>query len=474
MNLTLEDVLAIPHSEQTNMEGLRRKMKVGISTDSRTTSRGDVFFALRGEKFDGHLFVSQAFERGAIAAVVDERALTSSNPMVIVPDTTKALGHLAHRHRKKFSIPFIAIAGSNGKTTTKDMIGDVLSTQFSVLKTEGNLNNHIGVPQTLFRLQKKHDVAVIEMGTNHPGEMSYLCGIVKPSHGLVTNIGHEHLEFFGDLHGVANEEGVLFDELRSRGTAFVNIDDPMIARKARKFPRKVSYGLRKQPVHVLGKFMGIDEKARCTFSVRVRGKKEFVIRLSVPGKHLGSNALAAVAVGSAFKVPLVRIQKSLERFTTSSKRMEVFTVGGVTILNDTYNANPDSMIAALETLQAMRTDGKRIAVLADMLELGARAELEHRSVGSVTNTCADCLVTYGPNARFMYEASRITLKFHYDQKNVLSEYVAELATPGDVILVKGSRGMRMEDVVIFLCERLSLNRSMISSSRTKKISQLAE
>lgn len=457
--LTLEDVFTIPHKARKRVEGLRLDTRISISTDSRTTSRGDVFFALRGETFDGHIFVNEAFERGAILAVVDERAPVDSRPAVVVRDTTVALGQLARRHRKKFSIPFVAIAGSNGKTMTKDMVGAVLSRKFSVLKTEGNLNNHIGVPQTLFRLHDRHRVAVIELGTNHPGELAYLCDIVEPTHGLITNIGREHLEFFSDLEGVANEEGTLFDALGRRGTAFINVDDSLIVRRARAVCRKVTYGFAKKPVHVRGTLLSIDDKARASLAIRVRGKREFFVRLAVPGKHIGANAIAAAAVGSAFRVPLSEIQKSLERFRGTSKRMEVFTIGGVTLLDDTYNANPDSMVAALETLQAMRTDGKKIAVLADMLELGDRTEELHRSIGLVTDACTDYLVTFGSGARFIHESSSVGMKFHYERKNVLSEYLAELVSPGDVVLVKGSRRMKMEDVVLFLRERLSRNRA---------------
>lgn len=465
--LTLEDVLAIPHSAAKSIEGLQLKRKVGISTDSRTTTRGDVFFALHGEKFDGHAFIARAFERGAILAVIDEHAATDAQPVVVVRNTTVALGQLAHRHRKKFAIPFIAIAGSNGKTITKDMVGSVLSRKFSVLKTEGNLNNHIGVPQTLFRLHDRHDVAVIELGTNHPGELSYLCDIVEPTHGLITIIGREHLEFFSDLNGVAKEEGALFDALAARGTAFVNVDDPLIMQKGKRLRRKITYGFAKKPIHVRGTLLKIDDKARCSLGIHVRGNKEFFVRLKIPGKHLGTNALAAAAVGSAFRVPLRDIQKSLEQFTGTARRMEVLHVGGVTILNDTYNANPDSMVAALETLQAMRADGKKIAVLADMLELGTHTEEEHRAVGQLTDRCTDYLLTYGSSARFIHETSRLARKFHYDQKNILSEYLAELVSPGDVVLIKGSRGMKMEDVVLFLRERLSATRN-ISTGRSVK------
>lgn len=457
MTLTIADIMAIPRIGAKNIETLPVKLAIGISTDSRTVKRGDAFVAIRGEKFDGHTFVPQAFERGAVVAIVDKQADVKQfgeKPIIVVTETTKGLGQLAKLYRKKFTIPFIVIAGSNGKTTTKDMVGEILSSKFSVVATEGNMNNHIGVPLTLFRVQKKHDIAVLELGSNHFGELAYLCDIVQPTHGLVTNIGREHLEFFGNLNGVAQEEGTVFDAVRAAGTGIVNVDDPFLMKRAKTLKRKITYGFTNTAARVRGTFLGLDTKARPSFSVKIRGKKGMTVRLPVPGKHLAANALAAVAVGYTMDVPLNDIRRRLERFTSPSKRMEVVTVGGVTIINDTYNANPDSMVAALETLRAMQTKGKKIAVLADMLELGDRAEREHRALGPLVNQCADFLLTYGFHARCIYEESTLGMKFHYDQKNVLSEYVAELVSPGDVVLVKGSRGMNMEDVVVFLRERL--------------------
>lgn len=459
MKLTIDDVLFLEHKGAYNVENLKRRNVVGVSTDSRTLKRGNVFFAIRGEKFDGHEFVGKAFENGAVVAVVDESAVDNSDffpskPLLVVKDTTKALGQLALRHRKKFTIPFVAVAGSNGKTTTKDMLAAVLGRKFTVLKTEGNLNNHIGVPQTLFRLGRQHDIAVVEIGTNHIGEISYLCDIVQPTHGLITNIGHEHLEFFGGLKGVAEEEGALFTSLGKNGTGFVNADDPWVVRKGKKLRRKTTYGFTGRNVHVHGKFLGINERACAAFSVKMRGGKEFPIQLSVPGKHVASNALAAAAVGAMFKIPAKAVQRALKNFPSSRKRMEIHTTSGVTIIDDTYNANPGSMRAALETVKAMRCSGKKILVLADMLELGHSSEEEHRRIGTAVKNAGDYLLTYGSLAQRIYEEADVKMKFHYEQKNVLSEYLSELVSPGDIVLVKGSRGMKMEDVVTFLLERL--------------------
>ena len=461
MKLTVDDVLSLDHVRTMNVAGVKRTQRLEVSTDSRTAKPGSVFFAIRGEKFDGHQYIDEAFEAGAVIAVVDQRCdpgVLRNRPAVVVNDATAALGQLANRYRRKFSIPVLAIAGSNGKTTTKDMVADVLSEKYSVLKTEGNHNNHIGVPQTLFRMAKNHDVAVLELGTNHPGELARLCTIVEPTHGLITNIGREHLEFFRDLEGVAKEESSLFDSLAPSGTAFVNADDAGVAAKAKKLRKRVTYGFGRNRVRVHGRFLALDENGRGSLSVRARGKRGFLVQLSVPGRHLVGNALAASAVGLALRVSPKSIQTSLRRFSASSKRMEVRIVRGVTIIDDTYNANPESMLAALETLHSMHSRGKKIAVLADMLELGKQSMREHQAVGE--NVGVDCLLTFGRYARAIHESASAKTKFHYDQKNVLSEYLAELVTPGDIVLVKGSHGMAMEDVVTFLVERLNQRQRM--------------
>ena len=458
MSVAVADLRAAGVVRSANMEGLRVKSFPGVSTDSRTVRQGELFFALRGEKFDGSAFVAGAFARGAACAVVDEAADTSAfalRPHVVVKDTTKSFGLLARNYRRSFAIPVLAVAGSNGKTTTKEMITSVLGTAFSVLGTEGNLNNHIGVPQTLFRLRKKHEVAVVEVGTNHFGELRYLCGVLEPTHGVITNIGHEHLEFFGDLDGVAKAEGELFGGLGASGTAFVNLDDPRIGRLAAKTKKKVTYGFTGKNASVRGLRAEVDAKGCARFSVKAKGKKEFRIELSTPGKHGMSNALAAAAIGLSLGVPAGKISKALGKFTAVGKRMEVVRSGGVTILNDTYNANPDSVIAALETLDAMKCKGKKIVILADMLELGAASRDAHGLVGrKIRSLGLPNLLTYGPEAEAINRAAGCDVNLHYDQKNVLSEYAAELVGRGDVVLVKGSRGMKMEDVVTFLKERL--------------------
>jgi UDP-N-acetylmuramoyl-tripeptide--D-alanyl-D-alanine ligase len=466
MNLTLSDCLKISHLAVIDVTGHEKQNFTGVSIDSRTIEQGNLFLAIRGEKFDGHNFVTAAIRTGAAAVIVDRQwvennaALMASLavPRLVVENTTVALGALARVYRRKFRIPVLAIGGSNGKTTTKEMIHAVLGKKYRVLSTQGNLNNHIGVPQTLFRLVRSHRAAVIEMGTNHAGEIRALCQIAEPTHALITNIGREHLEFFGSVAGVVKAETELFDWLKERrkrkAIVFVNKDNGQLVKKAKGL-KSLSYGL-KAPADVRGTVMGFDQKGRAKLRIRSKGKSGFDVQLSVPGHHNVVNALAAATIGLAFRVPTKKIQSALQSFSTPGKRMEELNISGFTVFNDTYNSNPDSVLAALQTMKSFAAKGKRIAVLADMLELGASAEKEHKYIGSIVSRYGvEYLLTYGELSRFTSAESRTKFKAHYEQKNMLAEYLAELLTPGDVVLIKGSRAMKMEDIVTFLKERFS-------------------
>ena len=462
MNLKPSDILKLEHASAFNFESINVRSFKGVSTDSRTVKAGELFFALRGEKFDGHKFVIDAFKAGAACAVVDifaDRREYLNKPVLIVQNSTKAFGSLASLYREKFQIPIIAIAGSNGKTSTKEMTAKVLGTKYKVLSTAGNLNNQIGVPQTLFRLRSKHEVAVVEIGTNHFGEIKYLCDILHPTHGLITNIGSEHLEFFKNTKGVARAEGELFDYLKDKLKAFVNADEEFILKKADKINDKIFFGFNVSAVNVFGKMNSIDATGCATFKVKPSKKNEFSVKLSVPGIHTMKNALAAATIGLEFGVSEAKIARALNQFRSVNKRTEVLKFRSVTIINDTYNANSDSMVSAFETIEAIRCKGKKILILGDMLELGNSSISEHKKVGkAIAQSKCDYLLTYGKMSKYIHENSSVKMKYHYNQKNVLAEFAVELISKGDLILVKGSRGMKMEDVVIFLSERLKRGR----------------
>ncbi len=458
MKLTARDIDRLELLEFRSRELLREPL-TGVSTDSRMVGRGELFVALRGPQYDGHRFLREAVAGGARAVMVDVKGSAGDVPPVpclVVEDTLRGLASLARLHRDKFSLPVLAVGGSSGKTTTKEMLASVLRRRYRVLSTEKNYNNQVGVPKTLFRLGKEHDVAVVEIGSNHPGELAPLCQMLAPTHGLLTNIGTEHLEFFGSLEGVSAEEGVLFETLaRNGGTAFVNSDDKRVAALARRCRRTVRYGFRARNAFVRGKALELDDRACARFEwIGGRLRKHVAVRLAVPGRHQAINALAAIAVGLNFGVPAGEAVSALECFSAPDKRMAVLNLGGVTVLNDTYNANPDSTIAALEALASMKIRGKKIAVLADMLELGAAEAGEHRRVGEAAGRLGlDCVLTYGERARGIHDAVRGPFAVHYDQKNVLAEYLLELIGPGDAVLLKGSRGMAMEDLLEFLAQR---------------------
>ncbi len=458
MKLTARDIDRLDLQEVRFRERLTEPL-TGVSTDTRTVGRGELFVALRGAQFDGHRFLREAVGRGAGALMVDREGSGGDLPPVpclIVDDTMRGLASLARLHRDRFSIPVLAVGGSSGKTTTKDMIAAVLLRRYRVLSTEKNYNNQVGVPQTLFRLAKDHDVAVVEIGTNHPGELASLCAMLAPTHGLLTNIGAEHLEFFSSLDGVAAEEGVLFNDLARRGgTAFVNADDRRVVESARGCRTAVRYGFRARRAAVRGRALGLDGQARAHFEFTGgRMRKSAAAHLRVPGRHQGLNALAAAAVGVTFRIPAAEIVSALESFAGTDRRMAVLDLDGITVLNDTYNANPDSMVAALETLASMNVRGKKIAVLADMLELGSAEAGEHRRVGEAASRLGiDYVLTYGARAQGIHNAVRGPFAAHYDQKNVLAEYLLELVGPGDAVLLKGSRGMSMDDILEFLTQR---------------------
>ncbi len=476
MNLRLSDILRINFTNIYIPDDHRAFLFKGVSIDTRTLTKGSIFFAIRGEKIDGHVFVNNAIKKGASAVVVDDKFFKTikndtksirsflSVPVIIVRDTVKAFGELANIYRNKFNIPVIAVAGSNGKTTTKDMIASVLSEKYKVLSTEGNLNNQIGVPLTLFRLNEKHEIAVVEIGTNHFGEIKYLCKILEPTHGVITNIGNEHLEFLKSITGVKKEEGALFDYLlkvKGKKTAFVNTDDETIVGIARKLKNKIRYGIENQKSDV--RLLNEKSNGQGKYKFDVYSKKNnsnFSVSLKISGRHNMLNALAASAIGLNFKVPSKNIKKALESFKPSSKRMEVISIGKVTIINDAYNANLDSMLCALETLKNIKSSGKKVIVLADMLELGKASQKHHNLVGEAITRISEevqtpiILLTFGNMAKYIHKAANLTKKFHYKDKSLLKNKLNSIVSGNDVLLVKGSRGMKMEDVVESIIKKL--------------------
>jgi UDP-N-acetylmuramoyl-tripeptide--D-alanyl-D-alanine ligase len=430
-----------------------------VAIDSREITEGAIFVALKGERTDGHCYIVAAFEKGASWAMVSREwyeAEGSPEPpagkgFIVVRDPVAGLQELSIRYRNTFSVPVIAIGGSNGKTTTKEMVASVLGTEYRVSVSKGNRNNHLGVPLTLLQLRQDTDVAVVEVGINHPGEMALLAGMVRPTHALLTNIGHEHLEFLLDLDGVAAAETELFDSVGHHGgTVFVNVDDPRLLASGVAISGSCFYGMSDYPDRSCwATAMSVERDGRLSFLLTSPAGAERVI-LNFTGRHNVINAVAAASVGLHFGLSLSRIREGLEALVPAPgwKRLEVLDVAGLRILNDTYNANSDSMRLAIDALCDMPCEGRRVAVLADMLELGAAGDVEHERIGRYLHgRGVDKLFTLGQQARLICRANPNSCRGHFESHEALLGALSGELHDGDVVLFKGSRGMQLERVV---------------------------
>ena len=438
-----------------------------ISTDSRTISNGDLFVALQGERFDGHEFVPAALAQGAVGAIVhDEYRLPEGKGVKASPgsrigpflfgvrDPLFAYQQLATRHRSRFDIPVVAVTGSNGKTTTKEMVASVLAQRWRTLKTEGNFNNRIGVPHTLFRLTVRHRAAVIEMGVDQQGQTTRLCEIARPTIGVITNIGPDHLEFFGSMEGSAQAKAELLDLLPPDGTAILNADDPYFDYLASRTQcRVVSFGLSGR-ADVRATNVESDARKGTSFHLLLPGKsRHTAVSIKVHGMHNVTNALAAAAVGLSLNFSGATIAQGLARFRPAAMRSQIVAHHGVQIINDCYNANPASMKAALELLAHWSPVRERVAVLGDMLELGRDSRRLHREVGQVLPSMSlSRLVACGELGRDIAEGARQagmpnSSIVELPDAAAAAEWLRKTVRQGDVVLVKASRGMKMEQIV---------------------------
>ncbi|MDI7258701.1 MAG: UDP-N-acetylmuramoyl-tripeptide--D-alanyl-D-alanine ligase [Thermodesulfobacteriota bacterium] len=448
------------------LQGKEDAVFEGISTDSRTVAGGSLFIALKGPRFDGHHYAIEALEKRAGGVVIEESKSGDirwngyrSQAVIAVKDTLHALGEIARDRRRKFGIPVVALTGSNGKTTTKEMISACLETTFPILKTKGNLNNLIGLPLTLLNLTGKERIVVLEMGMNVPGEIRRLTEIAEPDVGLITNIQKAHLEGMGSLEKIKEEKGALFRGMRKDGSIIVNQDDPRVVSLAEEFPgQKILFGI-DQTADVMAREICLKGSEGTSFILILEGE-EAEISLPLLGRHFVPNALSAIATASLFGVGLEKAKEALERFRPFLMRMEIISLeGGKTLINDAYNANPNSMELSLETLSESRGEGRAIAVLGDMLELGDFTEEAHRELGrKVGELSIDLLLAMGEEAPVLVESAirhgfepkkAIVVESHSEAVSILKETIRK----GDWILVKGSRGMAMEKIVQGLRER---------------------
>jgi UDP-N-acetylmuramoyl-tripeptide--D-alanyl-D-alanine ligase len=430
-----------------------------VSTDTRTLGPGQLFVAIRGEHFDGHDFLAQAERAGATAALVQAEPPASLGiPVLRVDDTVRALGAIAHAHRARFAIPVVAITGSNGKTGTKELCADLLEhAGLRVRRTRGNLNNHIGLPLTLCELQPGDQALVVELGMNHEGEIDALARLARPSVGAITQAARAHLGPMGSLEAIARAKGELLDRLPGGGVAVLNADDPHVMAQAPRFGgRKLRFGCESAEAEFRGSALA---PSRYRFDTPLGGT---VVELPLPARHLAMNALcaaaAAFATGRCDPTLLASIPHALERFRSLPGRLALATVaGGIRVLDDSYNANPASLQAALETLAALREGGRTLAVLGDMLELGEReAELHAEAGRAAARLGIDVLIGVGPlTTEHLVGAARdagLARAVAARDAEEAARRVRELGAAGDVVLVKASRGMRLERVARALAE----------------------
>ncbi len=459
MKIGIEDLRKLSKSSIYNNTKADKISFSGVSIDSRSCKKGDLFFAVKGERFDAHDFVKDVLKKGIKGAVVQKKWFREQHKgffkkylLVIVDDTVKSLGELASIYRSKFVVPVLAVGGSNGKTTAKEFIAGVLSKKFNVLKTEGNFNNEYGVPLTLFRLNKNHEFCVIETGANHFGEIDNLCNIAKPQFGIITNVGKEHLEFFKDVRGAAKAECEMVDYLYSNyGMLFLNKDDRYLTEKAVKTRIKnFSFG-KSGKADVKGrvkKFDGFNPVVEIKY-----GKEKFTAKLKMIGSQSFEAALCASAAGFYFGMKKEQIKKALEKIDIiKNKRNELKNKNGVWVIDDTYNSNPDSVKVALDNMKRFKVKGKKYIVLADMLELGKVSKKEHNGTGKLVKELGfENLYTYGSESYNTFTGARgLKNNFYFSDKQTLIEFLKLNLREDDLVLVKGSRSMKMEEVTEYI------------------------
>ena len=426
----------------------------GVSTDSRTVADGEIFVAIDGERFDGHRFVKDALQRGAVAALVRHDRLNDltagglrSAPLLAVDDPLLALGRMARHHRRDFTGPVVGITGSAGKTTAKEMIAAVLARRFRVHKTPANENNEVGVPRSVLGLTEVHEAAVFELAARHVGDIAYLADVVQPTIGVLLNIGTAHLEVFKSVERVAKAKGELLDYIRDEScVAFVNVDDCVIAREAKRTKgRLLGFGLKREG-HFSGEGLVLDQEGCGHFSLQHTS-----FHLKVPGRHNVYNALAAIAVGVECSIPLVECAAALADFAPVEMRSEFLRNRGIRVINDCYNANPESLRAAVDLLVDVDVEGRRIAIVGDMLELGARSGELHAEAGRYLAGRVDALLAIGPESEELIAAARSaglapTDALHFSSQADLVDQARDRVHDGDTVLIKASRGVGLEHV----------------------------
>ncbi|SFR54531.1 UDP-N-acetylmuramoyl-tripeptide--D-alanyl-D-alanine ligase [Robiginitalea myxolifaciens] len=412
-----------------------------VSTDSRDIPENGLFFALKGPNFNGNAYAAEALSKGAAYAVVDEAEFATGPRTLLVPDVLSTLQHLARHHRRNSPARIVSLTGSNGKTTTKELIAAVLGSHYNILATRGNLNNHIGVPLTLLRIQPETEYAIVEMGANHQGEIAALCEIAEPDFGYITNFGKAHLEGFGGVQGVIKGKSELYRFIRGAGgTLFMNADDPIQSEKLSDYVHKVGFSTT-DTMYFLIENLGADPEVSLRF-------EEIEIHSQINGGYNFSNCAAAVTMGKYFNVPPLKIKAAIEAYVPENNRSQIIRQGDLEIILDAYNANPSSMKVALESFDSRKAQ-RKIAILGDMFELGEDAPEEHRAIGQqAMDLNLDQLYLVGEN---FADTDLDAPRFRDFAALAAALQANPIAGPASV-LIKGSRGMALERVLGLLSE----------------------
>lgn len=453
---TVKRAASVISGEMINCDGCEDKLISAVSTDTRTISDGAVFFALKGENSDGHRYVKAAMEAGAVCCVVDDMTNVPDGLAVIkVESTNRALLDLAGAYRREMKIPVVAITGSVGKTSTRGMIASVLSQKYKTLATEGNFNNEIGVPHTLFRLNKSHEIAVIEMGMNHFGELSRITAAARPETAVITNVGEAHIENLGSREGILRAKLEILEGLPHDGTVILCGDNDMLWSVNGQLDFETLYfGTENTKCDLVAEnIKTYADGSEFTFKYE---ENEYKVNISIPGAHHIYNALAAVLVGVKYNVPMKEIITGIREFVPDGMRQKAVKMGDYTVIMDCYNANPTSMRSGLEVLSLSNDGERKVACLGDMMELGTISPDAHRGVGrAVYDYGTDCLVTVGERARLIAEGAKEAgmnpENIHsFDTVEQLCDKLYDILRPGDVMLLKASRSMRLERIAEFM------------------------
>jgi UDP-N-acetylmuramoyl-tripeptide--D-alanyl-D-alanine ligase len=427
-----------------------RDRRIGhVSTDSRTIKPGELFVALRGENFDGHNFLEQVAGAGAAGAIVSQDVtakLPAEFALLRAPDTLVAYQRLAANYRRSLSLKVLCITGSNGKTSTKDFTASILGRAYRVTKTVGNFNNHVGLPRTVLETNREDELAVWEIGMNHPGEIAVLARIALPDAAIITNIGRAHIEFMGSLEAIAREKGTLAEAVKADGFVVLNADDQFSEPIAKQSSARVIFaGIKNGEIQAAE----VQQTADGNEFTIIEGAHRCRAQLPVPGLHMVQNAMLAVAAGRAFGVSLEDCAAGLASTPLTKARLQIREINGVQFIDDSYNANPDSMKAALRTLMELESEGKRVAVLGKMLELGSESERGHREVGETAAIFGvDYLIGLGDDA-IARAAQHAGLENSIVAQNAseAAEKLSDIVSTGDLVLIKGSRFSRTELVL---------------------------